>query len=92
MLAAKDPHGRYAPASTLKTLTAVALHARAWTRRAVVTPAADDVDVDGSKVGLVRQLAYPVEDLFTALLVVSGNDAAGALATAVGRAADRGGG
>ncbi len=83
VLAAKDPHGRYAPASTLKVLTALAVMPRLDPAQ-LVTPAADDVNVDGSKVGLVTSLAYPVSDLLTAMLVVSGNDAAGALATAVG--------
>ncbi|HEU0103667.1 MAG TPA: serine hydrolase [Mycobacteriales bacterium] len=83
VLAAKDPHGRYAPASTLKTLTAVALLPRLDLAQQVA-PAADDVNVDGTKVGLVRQLSYSVRDLFTALMVTSANDAAGALATAVG--------
>lgn len=83
VLAAKDPHGQYAPASTLKTLTAVTLIPR-LDPGTLVTPTRQDVGVDGSKVGLVTDLAYTVKDLFTALLVVSGNDAAGALGTAVG--------
>ena len=83
VLAAKDPHGRYAPASTLKMLTAVTLIPR-LDPATPVTPTFEDVNVDGSKVGLVQELSYSVKDLFTALLVVSGNDAAGALATAVG--------
>ena len=83
VLAAKDPHGRFAPASTLKTLTALALLPRLDPASTVV-PQREDVDVDGSKVGLVTELAYPVEDLFAALLMSSGNDAAGALATAAG--------
>ena len=83
VLAATDPHGRYAPASTLKTLTALALIPELDPARTVV-PAPADVNAEGSKVGLVREVAYPVEELFTALLAVSGNDAAGALATAVG--------
>lgn len=83
VLAAKDPHGRYAPASTLKTLTALTLLPRLDPQTSV-TPVREDVDVDGSKVGLVPELAYPVRELTTALLLSSGNDAAGALATAVG--------
>jgi D-alanyl-D-alanine carboxypeptidase (penicillin-binding protein 5/6) len=35
-------------------------------------------------VGLVEDVAYPAEELFEALMMVSGNDAANALATAVG--------
>lgn len=83
VLAARDAHGRYRPASTLKTLTAIALMPEvAPTTR--VRPAPEDVNIEGSKVGLVRQISYPASQLFTALLAVSGNDAAGALATAVG--------
>ena len=83
ILAARDAHGRYAPASTLKTLTAVALLPVVPADR-LVTPAREDVAVDGSRVGLVEEMRYPAKQLFTAMLVVSGNDAAGALATAVG--------
>jgi serine-type D-Ala-D-Ala carboxypeptidase (penicillin-binding protein 5/6) len=83
VLAAKDPHGRYAPASTLKTLTAVTLIPRLPANQ-LVRPTWEDLNVDGSKVGLVTTLSYPVSELFTAMMVVSGNDAANALATAGG--------
>ncbi len=83
VLAANDAHGQYAPASTLKTLTAVALLPKLSAGQRV-TPTFDDVNVDGSKVGLVDTMSYPVEDLVRAMLMVSGNDAAGAVATAVG--------
>jgi D-alanyl-D-alanine carboxypeptidase (penicillin-binding protein 5/6) len=83
VLAAKDPHGTYAPASTLKTLTAVALIPE-LDRDALVQASYDDIAVDGSKVGLVERLDYPVHELFTALMAVSGNDAANALASAAG--------
>lgn len=83
VLAAKDPHGRYAPASTLKMLTAVTLLPVLDGARAVV-PTFDDVNVEGSKVGLVERVSYPATELFAALLMVSGNDAANALATAAG--------
>jgi D-alanyl-D-alanine carboxypeptidase (penicillin-binding protein 5/6) len=83
VLAAKDPHGRYAPASTLKTLTAATLIPKLDPRRQVV-PTFDDVNVEGSKVGLVQHVRYPISQLFTAMLVVSGNDAANTLATANG--------
>jgi D-alanyl-D-alanine carboxypeptidase (penicillin-binding protein 5/6) len=43
-----------------------------------------DAAVDGSKVGLVPGMRYPVATLFKAMLVVSGNDAADALAQAAG--------
>jgi D-alanyl-D-alanine carboxypeptidase (penicillin-binding protein 5/6) len=83
VLAAKDPHGRYAPASTLKVLTAETLIPR-LDPRLMVKPTFADVNVDGSKVGIVQQMAYSVHDLLTAMLVVSGNDAANTLATANG--------
>jgi D-alanyl-D-alanine carboxypeptidase (penicillin-binding protein 5/6) len=83
VLGAKDPHGEYAPASTLKTLTAATLIPR-LDRTAMVQPTWDDVNVEGSKVGLVASVRYPVSELFTSMLVVSGNDAALALATANG--------
>jgi D-alanyl-D-alanine carboxypeptidase (penicillin-binding protein 5/6) len=83
VLAAKDPHGRYAPASTLKTLTAETLIPK-LDRKAMVQPTFDDVNVEGSKVGLVDSVRYPVDELFRSMLVVSGNDAALALASANG--------
>jgi D-alanyl-D-alanine carboxypeptidase (penicillin-binding protein 5/6) len=83
VLAAKDPHGRYAPASTLKILTAETLIPRLSPTQ-MVTPTWDDVAVEGSRVGIVQQMSYSVHDLFTAMLVVSGNDAANTLATANG--------
>ena len=83
VLAARDPHGRYAPASTLKTLTALALIPVLPADR-LVRPTYDDVAVEGSKVGLVEQVEYPVHELFASLLMVSGNDSANALASAAG--------
>ena len=83
VLAAKDPHGRYAPASTLKVLTAETLIDQ-LDPTTMVKPSWDDVNVDGSKVGIVQKMRYSVKDLFTAMLVVSGNDAANALASANG--------
>jgi D-alanyl-D-alanine carboxypeptidase (penicillin-binding protein 5/6) len=83
VLAAKDPHGQYAPASTLKTLTALTL-IPVLDRDRTVVPTFDDINVEGSKVGLVEQVRYPVHELFSALMMVSGNDAANVLASAVG--------
>lgn len=83
VLAAKDPHGRYAPASTLKMLTAVTLLPVLDGRTGIV-PSFTDVNVEGSKVGLVERVGYPAEELFSALLMVSGNDAALTLASAAG--------
>lgn len=83
VLAAKDAHARYAPASTLKTLTAVTLIPLLDPNRKVV-PVFDDINVEGSKVGLVERVGYPVHELFSALMMVSGNDAANVLASAAG--------
>lgn len=83
VLAARDPHGQFPPASTLKALTALTLIPRLPARQ-VVTATNADIDVDGSKVGLVPKGRYSVAQLFTALLVVSGNDAANTLASAGG--------
>ena len=83
LLAAKDPHGWYRPASTLKMLTAVTLIP-------LLNP---DVTVVASKqatstvpnvAGLVTGRAYKISDLFTALLTISANDAAIALTQATG--------
>lgn len=83
VLAAHDAHGRFPPASTLKTLTALTLIPRLNPGR-IVTATTTDVAVDGSKVGLVPGHPYRVYQLFQALLVVSGNDAANVLAAAGG--------
>jgi D-alanyl-D-alanine carboxypeptidase (penicillin-binding protein 5/6) len=83
VLAAKDPHGHFLPASTLKVLTADALMPVLNSRASVVTSAMA-ADVTPNKVGLVKGHAYPVSDLFQALLLISANDAAIALAQATG--------
>jgi D-alanyl-D-alanine carboxypeptidase (penicillin-binding protein 5/6) len=83
VLAAKDPHGTFLPASTLKMLTAITLIPRL--RPSAMEPVSDHAaDVDGSRVGLVPGLRYSVRKLFTCMLVVSANDAADALAQANG--------
>lgn len=83
VLAARDAHARRLPASTLKTLTALTLIPRLDATK-VMHPTNADVDVDGSKVGLVPGTGYTIAQLFTAMLVVSGNDAADSLAHAAG--------
>ncbi|WP_405395378.1 D-alanyl-D-alanine carboxypeptidase [Microbispora hainanensis] len=83
VLAAKDPHGHYLPASTLKTLTAVTLIPRLDKNRKI-KPSEEACNVEGSAVGIVPEPIYKVDDLFRALLMVSGNDAAVALAEANG--------
>jgi D-alanyl-D-alanine carboxypeptidase (penicillin-binding protein 5/6) len=83
VLAARDPHGRFLPASTLKVLTADALMPVLKPDATVVT-SARAADVTPAKVGLVKGHAYPVSDLFQALLLISANDAAISLAQATG--------
>jgi len=83
VLAARDPHGRYYPASTLKTLTLLTLAPRLDPAQVVVgTP--EDEQVEGSRVGLVAGGRYSVGFLFQGLILQSGNDAANALARAAG--------
>ena len=83
VLAAKDPHGHFLPASTLKVLTADALMPVLNPHATVVTSALA-ADVTPNKVGLVKGHAYEVSDLFQALLLISANDAAISLAQATG--------
>ncbi len=83
VLAARNAHGRYLPASTLKTLTAVALLPELKLHEYYL-PTFDEVNIEGSRVGLVEGVRYPVGKLVEAMLVVSGNDAANALAGAAG--------
>ena len=83
VLAARNPHGRYPPASTLKWLTALTLLPKLDKHRRVVCSYAD-VDVDGTRVGLVQNGRYSVDLLFQAMLMASGNDAANTLARVAG--------
>ena len=83
VLAAKDPHGWYLPASTLKVLTAITL-------MPVLNPSATVVttrraaNVEPSKVGLIAGHSYRISDLFKAMLLISANDAAMSVAQATG--------
>src|SRR6516164_2101632 len=87
VLAAKDPHGQYLPASTLKVLTAITLMPVLNPNATVVTTrrAADAVP---SKVGLLAGHAYRISDLFRAMLLISANDAALSVAQATGSLAE----
>ena len=83
VLAAKDPHGWYLPASTLKVLTAVTLMPVLNPNATVVTtPRA--ANVEPSKVGLIAGHSYRISDLFKAMLLISANDAAMSVAQATG--------
>jgi D-alanyl-D-alanine carboxypeptidase (penicillin-binding protein 5/6) len=83
VLAAKDPHGRYRPASTIKVLLAtVAL--RTLDLNKVVTGTREDANVDGTRVGIGPGGRYTNKQLMQALIMASGNDAAHAIAAQLG--------
>src|SRR3954462_663016 len=81
ILAAKNAHGRYAPASTLKTLTAVTFIPQLPPSYGIQAKYADAA-VDGTKVGVVPGRWYSADSLFKAMLMMSANDAAMTVATA----------
>jgi D-alanyl-D-alanine carboxypeptidase (penicillin-binding protein 5/6) len=83
VLAAKDPHGWYRPASTLKVLTAVAL-IPALNPDGTVVATRQATSTEPNVVGLLAGHRYKISDLFTALLTISANDAAIALTQATG--------
>jgi D-alanyl-D-alanine carboxypeptidase (penicillin-binding protein 5/6) len=85
VLAARDAHGRYQPASILKILTSITLLPRLPGKR-VVTVSQHAANAEGSAVGIVAGGRYTVDQLFTGLLLMSGNDTATALAEAAGGA------
>lgn len=83
IIAMKDPHGRYRPASIIKVLLAlVALEELDLKKVHVAT--AQDASIDGSAVGLGEDGRYTVEQLLQGLIMASGNDAAHALAQELG--------
>jgi D-alanyl-D-alanine carboxypeptidase (penicillin-binding protein 5/6) len=83
VLAAKDPHGEFQPASTLKVLTAITL-IPLLNPNALVTASTLATSVQPNIVGLLPGRQYKVADLFRALLLISANDAAVALTQATG--------
>ena len=83
VLAAKDPHGWYLPASTLKVLTAITLMPVLNPNSSVVTTQRA-AGAPPSKVGLITGRSYRISDLFKAMLLISANDAAMSVAQATG--------
>ncbi len=83
VLAAQDPHGRYQPASILKILTVDTLLPKLPGNQTVTVSAAA-AGTEGSHAGLIAGGTYTIDQLFAGLLLVSGNDAAMALAEAAG--------
>jgi serine-type D-Ala-D-Ala carboxypeptidase (penicillin-binding protein 5/6) len=85
IVAARAPHARLLPASTLKTLTALTLIPTVPADRRIVATDAD-VRADGTRVGMLTGSSYTAGQLFQGLLMASGNDAAYALARVGGGA------
>ena len=84
IVAAKDPHGRYRPASIIKTLLAsVALDELDGDEIVEVTDAHLE-GAEGSLVGVGPGGRYSVHRLLSGLLMSSGNDAAAVLAHEMG--------
>lgn len=79
VLAAKAPHAKLRPASTLKTLTALVLLPRLEKTDQVIGTD-QDARIIGSKVGVYPGLKYSVDLLFEGMFLASGNDAVHALA------------
>ncbi|MDO5031176.1 D-alanyl-D-alanine carboxypeptidase family protein [Corynebacterium sp.] len=83
IIAMKDPNGRYRPASIIKALLAlVAIDELPLDKKVHTTM--EDASVEGSAVGIGPDTDYTVEQLLQGLLMASGNDAAHALAQALG--------
>ncbi len=83
VIATKDPHGRYRPASLIKVMLAmVALDELKL--KDTYTATSEDTSMEGSAVGLIPGESYTNEQLIYGLLLSSGNDAAHALAQELG--------
>jgi D-alanyl-D-alanine carboxypeptidase (penicillin-binding protein 5/6) len=89
VLAAHDPHHRYRPASTQKTLLALTMAPRLDPNSTYVADR-DDANQEGTRIGLWPGFTYKVDDLWYALLLKSGNDAATSLAKAGGGTLENG--
>ncbi|WP_198042864.1 D-alanyl-D-alanine carboxypeptidase family protein [Actinoalloteichus fjordicus] len=83
VLAARDPHGRHRPATTIKVLTALTA-LRELNLDDMVVATQEDIDQIGVKVNLAPGTEYTVRQLVQALVMGSGNDAAHALARQLG--------
>jgi D-alanyl-D-alanine carboxypeptidase (penicillin-binding protein 5/6) len=83
VLAAKDPHARERPASLIKNLLAIVV-IRELRPDTKVKGTQQDANQEGTKVGVGPGGNYTVDQLLHALVMRSGNDAAWALARALG--------
>ncbi|WP_420714083.1 D-alanyl-D-alanine carboxypeptidase family protein [Gordonia sp. SL306] len=88
IIAAKDPHGRYRPASTVKVLLSLvvldAIDRGTMDLDAVVAATPEDWGAEGDSCGMGPGGHYTVRDLLSGLIVVSGNDCASALTRQLG--------
>jgi D-alanyl-D-alanine carboxypeptidase (penicillin-binding protein 5/6) len=84
VLAAKDPHGRYRPASVLKLVSAQVFLRNLTDLDRPVEGTVNDTAQEGTRTGIEAGAVYSVRQLLTYLLIDSGNDAANALARANG--------
>jgi D-alanyl-D-alanine carboxypeptidase (penicillin-binding protein 5/6) len=83
VLAARDPHARERPASCLKILLSLVVM-KNLDMNTEVDGTEADADAVGSRVGVGPGGHYTVRQLFTGLILNSGNDAANALARQLG--------
>jgi D-alanyl-D-alanine carboxypeptidase (penicillin-binding protein 5/6) len=83
VLAAKNPHKKLPPASTLKTLTALTLLSRINLDKRY-TGTWREASTIGNKVGIWKNRKYKVKDIWYGLMLGSGNDAGVALANMAG--------
>jgi len=83
VVAMKDPHGRYRPASIIKVLLALVVIDE-LDLDAPVTVSEESANQEGSAAGIGPDGEYTVRDLLYGLILSSGNDAAHALAQALG--------
>lgn len=83
VIAMKDPHGRYRPASIIKVLLALTA-INELELDAVVPVSAESAGQEGSAAGIGEEGTYTVRDLLHGLILNSGNDTAHALAQALG--------
>lgn len=83
VIAMKDPHGRYRPASIIKVLLALVTIEELPLDK-VITASEESASQEGSAVGIGAGGTYTVNDLLHGLLMSSGNDAAHALAQELG--------
>ncbi|HEY2508368.1 MAG TPA: D-alanyl-D-alanine carboxypeptidase [Streptosporangiaceae bacterium] len=83
VLAARDPHGEFGPASTLKVLTAITL-IPLLNPNSMIPTSTFAASQEPASAGLIAGRSYKVSSLFQALLLISANDAAVSLTEATG--------